>query len=44
MEKELKDEATEVYQPPVLVEAGRYAEMTEGPGTIQVEGSSGFMV
>jgi hypothetical protein len=39
-----RDEASIKYEPPVLSEIGRFSEVTQGPGTQQAEGSSGFMV
>jgi hypothetical protein len=39
-----QDETSIKYEPPVLSEIGRFSEVTQGPGTQQAEGSSGFMV
>jgi hypothetical protein len=39
-----RDETSANYEPPVLSEIGRFSEVTQGPGTLQAEGSSGFMV
>lgn len=40
----VQDETSVVYEVPVLSEVGNFAEITQGPATLQAEGSSGFMV
>jgi hypothetical protein len=39
-----RDETSTAYEPPVLIELGRFGAVTQGGGTYQPEGSSGFMV
>jgi hypothetical protein len=39
-----QDETSIKYEPPILSEIGPFSEVTQGPGTFQAEGSSGFMV
>jgi hypothetical protein len=39
-----RDETSIEYEAPLLIEVGRFSEVTQGPGTFQAEGSSGFMV
>ena len=39
-----QDETNVEYEAPVLSEIGRFSEVTQGPGSFQAEGSSGFMV
>lgn len=40
----VQDETSVVYEAPALSEVGSFAEVTQGPATLQAEGSSGFMV
>ena len=40
----VQGETSVVYEAPILSEVGSFAEITQGPATLQPEGSSGFMV